>query len=531
MTMRRVLVAAFGAATLSVAGLAAPASAASDSCVGGPGCAASLQAAVDAAKPGSTIRIAAGTYAGGVRISKSLKLIGSGAAKTVIRGGGPVLRIDTTSANPPTVVISGLTVTGGLWHDDGINAFGAGILIPFGPGQGPGATVTLREVVVSDNTTEPTTTSPSPSGVKCPDGDCPYAGSFGGGIAAFGSTLLIERSQITRNTNAGRASDAGGAGIYTSGGSLTVRSSAVTDNTAAPKEIGRYAEAGGIWTNATTTTILDSLISGNSSVLVTTWPSKPQGNLLEMLVMGGGVHIANGGSVTVKDTKIVGNSLVADDPLGEPVAFGAGFQVDDGSALVMQRSTISKNRIDVRTATTEDVGGSGVAAEFDAAGEVTDVQVTDNTTTVTSIDGQAAVTGALATYANNPQLLVLTRVVVKDNSAVALSRNGSALAQGGGIVNQGLMELKNVTVKDNKAAAYAPTATAQGGGIYNGPLFFDQQLELTVSNSSITGNAAVTSAGGTAQGGGIFSTAPLTLTGTRVAGNRPDQCVGCATLG
>ena len=68
MTMRRVLVAAFGAATLSVAGLAAPASAASDSCVGGPGCAASLQAAVDAAKPGSTIRIAAGTYAGGVRI-------------------------------------------------------------------------------------------------------------------------------------------------------------------------------------------------------------------------------------------------------------------------------------------------------------------------------------------------------------------------------------------------------------------------------------------------------------------------------
>jgi len=222
---------------------------------------------------------------------------------------------------------------------------------------------------------------------------------------------------------------------------------------------------------------------------------------------------------------------VADDPLGEPLAFGAGFQVDDGSTLVMQRTTISKNRIDVRTATTEDVGGSGVAAEFDAAGEVTDVQVTDNTTTVTSVDGRAAVTGALASYANNPQRLVLTRVVVKDNSAAALSRNGSALAQGGGIVNQGLMELKNVTVKDNKAAAYAPTATAQGGGIYNGPLFFDQQLELTVSNSSITGNAAVTSAGGAAQGGGIFSTAPLTLTGTRVAGNRPDQCVGCATLG
>jgi hypothetical protein len=532
MTMRRVLAVAFGVVTLSVAGMAAPADAASGNCVGGPGCATSLQAAVDAAKPGATIRIAAGTYAGGVRISKSLNLIGSGATKTVIRGGGPVLRIDTTSATPPTVVISGLTVTGGVWHgEDPVNAFGAGILIPFGPNQGAGATVTLREVVVSDNRTEPTAVSPSPSGAKCPDGDCPYAGSRGGGIAAFGSTLTIEKSVVTRNATVGRASDAGGGGIYTKGGSLTVRSSAVTDNTGAPREIGRYAEAGGIWTVGTATTILDSVVSGNNSVLVTSWPSKPQGKLLEMLAMGGGVHIAGGGSAAVQDTKIVGNNLVADDPFGEPVAFGAGFLVDDGSTLVMQRTTISKNRIDVRAATTEDAGPSGTAAEFDSSGEVTDVQVTDNTTTVTSIDGRAAASAALATYAGNPQHVVLTRVLVKDNSAVARSRNGSAIAQGAGIINQGMLDLRDVTVKDNTAAADAPTATAQGGGIYNGLLIFDQQIELTMSNSTITGNVVVTSPGGTAQGGGIFSTAPLTITGTRIAGNRPDQCVGCAASG
>lgn len=527
MTMPRGLAAVLGAAALSVGGMTAPAAAAVDSCVGGPGCHSSLQSAIDTAQPGATIRIAAGTYAGGVRIAKSLRLVGAGSGRTVIRGGGPVVTIDTTSSTRPTVVISDLTVTGGVAHGtDGVDAFGGGILISPGASGAIGATVTLRNVVVSDNKTVPTAVSPSPSGVKCPDGDCPYAGSRGGGIASFG-TLTIERSVVTRNGAVGRASDAAGGGIYAANGALTVQSSAVIDNKDAPVGIGRFAEAGGIFTSATATTIQGSVVSGNSSELVTSWPMRPQGELLDMAAMGGGIHIADGGAATIEDTKIVGNSILADDPAGEIYAFGSGILVDDGSRLQISRTSISRNRLVVRTATSEDVGPSGAAAEIDTSGTLNDVQITDNTSTVSTIDGQVQVAGAVATYPDNPKGLVLTRVVVRDNSAVARSRTGSARAFGGGILNNAAMDLRSVTIQGNKAAAYAPDASAQGGGIFNGPLLVDQGIELTISDSTITGNAAVTSAGGSAQGGGVYTTAPLTASGTRIARNQPDQCHGC----
>jgi hypothetical protein len=527
MTSGRALTVMLGAAALTAAGVMNPAVAAANDCVGGPGCRTSLQAAIDAAPPGATIRIAAGTYAGGVRIAKSLRLIGAGEGRTLIRGGGPVLTIETPSSTPPTVVISGLTVTGGVAHgDDGVNAFGGGILIDTGPEYSIGATVTLRDVAVSGNTTAPTAVSASPSGVKCPDGDCPYAGSRGGGIASFGR-LTIERSVVTRNRAVGHASDAAGGGIYAANGVLTIRSSAVTDNTDAPAGIGRFAEAGGVFTSATTTTIQGSVVSGNRSELVTSWPIRPQGELLDMVAMGGGIHIADGGAAMIHDSTITGNSILADDPLGEIYAFGSGILVDGGSDLQMSRTTISKNRLQVRTATSEDVGPSGAAAEFDTAGEITDVQVIDNTSLVSTVDGQAQVSGAIDIFADNPQRLTLTRVAIRGNTAVARSRAGSALALGGGILNNGLMDLKSVRIQGNTAAAYAPTAAAQGGGIYNGPALFDQQVELTVSDSRITGNAVVTSGGGSAQGGGVYTTAPLTVTATRIAGNRPDQCLGC----
>lgn len=56
-------------------------------CVGGRGCFATVQAAVDAAPVGATSRINAGRFAGGVRIGKSRRLVGAGASRTVISGG------------------------------------------------------------------------------------------------------------------------------------------------------------------------------------------------------------------------------------------------------------------------------------------------------------------------------------------------------------------------------------------------------------------------------------------------------------
>src|SRR3954454_946256 len=84
-------------------------------CVGGKAsCFPTLQAAVDAAHNGDTISIAPGTYAGGVTIDVSVKLVGAGSGSTIISGGGSVLTIGTFGASSePTVSIEGVTITGG----------------------------------------------------------------------------------------------------------------------------------------------------------------------------------------------------------------------------------------------------------------------------------------------------------------------------------------------------------------------------------------------------------------------------------
>src|SRR5262245_21756540 len=85
-------------------------------CVGdGKGCASTIQSALSAARDGDVISIGAGTYRGPLVITKSVRLAGAGADATTIRGGGPVVSVgEFLAARPPTVVIAGVTITGGV---------------------------------------------------------------------------------------------------------------------------------------------------------------------------------------------------------------------------------------------------------------------------------------------------------------------------------------------------------------------------------------------------------------------------------
>jgi len=76
--------------------------------------ATSIQAAIDFAPDGSTIKVAAGTYAGGIHSEgKSITITGAGADATLIRGfaNSPVFSFAGTSSD--RVIISGLSVVGG----------------------------------------------------------------------------------------------------------------------------------------------------------------------------------------------------------------------------------------------------------------------------------------------------------------------------------------------------------------------------------------------------------------------------------
>ena len=108
-----------------------------DICVGSkPGCFATIQAAVEAAQDGATIRIGAGRFAGGVTINRSVELAGVAAGATIIEGGGPVITIGFGTSKP-TVSISRVTITGGLNDSPGFAAGGGVRVDPAHPATRP----------------------------------------------------------------------------------------------------------------------------------------------------------------------------------------------------------------------------------------------------------------------------------------------------------------------------------------------------------------------------------------------------------
>jgi hypothetical protein len=128
------------------------------------------------------------------------------------------------------------------------------------------------------------------------------------------------------------------------------------------------------------------------------------------------------------------------------------------------------------------------------------------------------------------QPVLVTDSVVTGNSVSAVTPTGFALAVGGGIANGGLLTLRRTVVSANTAEASGPAGSASGGGIQNWVIPLPGAppvAELTVIDGVVTGNRLSSSTGLPLQGGGIFASAPVTLTGTIVAGNKPDQCFGC----
>ena len=242
---------------------ARPALAASLCVASKPGCFATLQAAVNAARNGDTITIAPGTYAGGVTIDVSVTIAGAGAGSTVIRGGGPVLTIGTYGASAePTVSISGVTITGGVARSspesmpfagqDGVIARGGGVEIPPNAGFTGGATVTIDNSVITGNLADPT--HALPLGPPCPGGvSCPFAQAAGGGVDNWGTLTLVNTT--VSNNRIGSAtglaavvSDADGGAIANELGALTVTNSTISGNQAsATAPNGRFADSGGMF--------------------------------------------------------------------------------------------------------------------------------------------------------------------------------------------------------------------------------------------------------------------------------------------
>jgi hypothetical protein len=543
-----------GGAVLAVALIIAVAP--SSEAAGGPcirvgtHCYATVQDAVDAAHDGDTVRIPAGQFPGGVVVSKSIELVGAGAARSALVGGAQVLTIGWWQASiAPTVTVRGLTLRDGRSHSipdfetgaiiDEIVAGGAGLLVL--PSQTDGGPwVTIEDSVITRNISSPletylpTTPEEQSFWPHCPDGFCPFAGAIGGGVYNFGDLTLL-RTTVSDNVAAGAlTSDAIGGGIV-SFGNLTVRSSTITGNRAqvvAPN--GRYAEGGGIFMSGETTlTVQSSSVSGNVVKLSSTNPVvNPDGTTTEMLANSGGIHVNDNSTATIDSSHIDGNLAEVDNPQGAAGMINAGLQLTI-SDLTMTDSSVSRNRAVARVKTVGEFGPIGGALQWCNLATITGLRAKDNVTWVYAVDGYAASGAAVlagATLCNgfDPGPSTLRDSVIANNRSTAISPHGRADVLGAGIDVASSLTMQQVRISGNTSLGLAKTGDVQGGGIWNGafPLPFLEHLHsnLSLDRVVVTGNRA---AGPQATGGGIYTRDPIAFSETTVRGNRPNDCTGC----
>ena len=480
-------------------------------CVGKkPGCYPTIQAAVIAAQDGDTISVASGTYSGGITIDKSVNLVGAAAASTIIEGGGPVVTIGVTSGTTePTVSISRVTITGGvtdvdLNSGDGLYAAaGGGVdVLPLRVGGDflTGATVAIADSVITGNRAEPVQTREA-----CTPGSC-FARAEGGGISNFGVLTLID-TRVTNNVAGlppGSPSvtvGAHGGGIYNHvQGALTLRHSSVSGNRAAAGlPNGQSANGGGIF-DAGTLTMEGSAVSRNSVVLESAVASSFPFDV-EQDAQAGGIWVAEfpGSSATITASSVSRNTVRSTNTAGDVQATAGG--IDDDGALLLVDSNVDHNR----------VSGSVPASSGFLVGAINGGLEVDD--------------GSVATIRNSS---------VSKNTVRADSAAGMTNAAGAGIGNLSSQVTADGTrVVGNRAIANGIGGLVIGGGVLN-VAFSGGPPQLTMTDSVVTANTLTAGPRITPQGGGIYTADifgggnfPVTLTGTVVADNKPDQCYGC----
>lgn len=244
-------------------------------CSGSDPC--SLAEALAASASTDTVELAAGTYVGHYAIGAGLHDV---TVKPETTGSDPVLTGSGTGVvftvnTGATATLEGVTVTGGAISGARTN-YGGGIRVLQ-------STLILEDSTVSGNTQ--------------------------GGIYVTNATLTVEGSTIASNTAYGGV----GGGIYAEVSTLTVDASTVSGNVAT-------TAGGGIAATQSDVTVDASTVSGNDATAIHAF--------------GGGIVIVFHSQLSVDASTIAGNSS-ADT--------GGGIESLDSSSVTVESSTVSGN--------------------------------------------------------------------------------------------------------------------------------------------------------------------------------------------
>jgi hypothetical protein len=269
---------------------------------------ATIQAAIDASSNGDTVIVAPGTYVENLNFNgKAVTVVSSGGPSvTIVDGGGlgPVVTFDTNEQS--NSVLSGFTLQNGvpsqLFPISGVS--GGGILIL-------NASPNIRVNVITGN-----------------------HAICGIGIEIQGGSPSIEGNTITGNTQSGGTGGCGGGGIEVTPGSTSSATPLIISNTITNNSLNGGGFGGGISVSASSPTIRNNYIAGNS-----VWNS------------GGGINLENGAAPVVSQNIIVNNSTLAGGS-------GAGINVQGPSssaAVVINNTIVGNNAVD---------GSSGIYADI-----------------------------------------------------------------------------------------------------------------------------------------------------------------------
>lgn len=204
---------------------------------------------------------------------------------------------------------------------------------------------------------------------------------------------------------------------------------------------------------------------------------------------GGGIHAEGNISTLLGGVAVRGNLAQSDSG----IAVGGGLRSVAGG-VSLGNSTVSGNT--AMSTFNKSIGGG--------------IQAGDGMTTTpyVSVDKYSALSGN-----------------------TAISDCASCIVSGGGVQAFGPITVDSSVVRDNQALANGAAGIASGGGLAS--RFYGEAGRISLSNSTISANGAISAAGSTAYGGGLAATqsSPVTVRNSTIAFNRSSGSGGGISLG
>lgn len=427
----------------------------------------SIQTAINASSPGTTLRIGPGTYYENITLRGRISLLGAGAGSTLIDGANNQATVTAADAAVGrNTVVEGVAITGGG------GARGGGVSVR------NGAAPTLRNLVIHGNT----------------------ASDWGGGVAVAGGDPLLEGVTIRNNS-----SRAGAALALGSQSRATVRNSMIENNAASGAR-----DAGAVYVfSGAQLTMQDSTIRGTSAT-------------------SGGAMRVGGATVTITGGRIENSSATS---LGGGVeAYQATLTIDGttlvnnnalyGGALSVSGSTVTLRNCTVQNNRAQQAGG-GLRVHGSTQIVIDNCRFVSNTTGSSSggaifVD-QNTIEVRNSTFDGNRALV---------GGGIHLHYSPNATLQGNTLINNQATDGAAVYASGGRLRLVNNTISRNAVNNYGGGVVIQDRCDATVENNQITDNTAGIDGGGMIFQGGSTGT----LSGNTISFNRATQVGGGMTI-